>query len=101
VDFQRFYWGQWEISEDDKYLFDLAKEYHQRTEEYDQFVCTGRTEKGIAMPTASVEMRLINKNALLILHELTERSRHERNITPDRVKKAISEARTTHYKSGK
>lgn len=57
-------------TEKDSRLYELAKQYHAETEAYDQFVCTSRNERGIAIPVNSYELRLINRNALKIRERL-------------------------------
>jgi len=53
-------------------LYELAKQYHKETEAYNQRVCSGRTERGVAIPVDSYEFRLINRNALKALTRLLD-----------------------------
>ena len=56
-------------------LLDLAMEYHRRCEAYDRIVCTGPIgPEGCVLPATPREMGLINRNARLILRELTHRA---------------------------
>lgn len=50
-------------------LFDLAKEYNERCEAYDQIICTGQ-KYGEAIPMSSKEYGLINKHAISVKEEL-------------------------------
>jgi hypothetical protein len=51
-------------------LYDLAAEYHRRSEAYDRCVCTGEIRHGGIMPTNNHEFRLITKRAKELLKEL-------------------------------
>ncbi len=51
-------------------LYNLAKEYHRRSEAYDRCVCTGEIRHGEIMPANDYEFRLINKKAKELLKEL-------------------------------
>lgn len=62
--------GDFTPTEKDHRLYELAKQYHAVTEAYDQSVCTGRNERGIAIPVNSYELILINRNALKIRERL-------------------------------
>jgi len=55
-------------------LFDLAEEYHYRTEKYDRMVCTGEIRYGGIMPRTDHERTLINKNAIKVREEMCRRA---------------------------
>jgi hypothetical protein len=70
-DFQDIYLGVWPAREE-KCLYELATEYHERTETYDRTVCTGGFRNGRILPATGHETMLINRNALAIRQELRE-----------------------------
>ena len=62
--FQREYLGvPWQMSPQDKQLRDLAIQYHERTERFDQAHCQHRSKRGIAIPSTPGEMILCSRNA--------------------------------------
>lgn len=71
MDFGKQFMGTFEISEKDRFLYDLAQQYHERCEAYDQTVCTGRRD-GIAIPRDSEQLGLINRHALQVRRELLQ-----------------------------
>ena len=60
----------------DRWLIDLAKEYHTRTEAYDRAICTGPILHGGIMPETPHQHRAIQRNALAIHRELLEKARN-------------------------
>ena len=68
--------GDFTPTEKDRRLYDLAKQYHEETEAYDQTVCSVKNERGVAMPKDYYELRLIGQNALKVRKRLI-------NETPD------------------
>ena len=64
--------GEFRISELERQIDAIAMEYHERTEAYDQTVCSGIRD-GIAMPATNEEFGLINRNALKVRKELLAR----------------------------
>lgn len=61
--FEENYIQKFEISEREKQLMSLAKEYHDACDVYDNRICSGKNEYGESMPRTSVEFQLINQNA--------------------------------------
>ncbi|MDO6426211.1 hypothetical protein Q4489_04265 [Thalassotalea sp. 1_MG-2023] len=61
--FQQQYLGEFVISEEEKVLHNLAKQYHEETENYDRIVCSARNERGVAVPVNGWELVNINRNA--------------------------------------
>ena len=59
----------------ERWLVDLAKEYHARTEAYDRAICTGPILHGGIMPETPHQHRAIQRNALAIHRELYEKAR--------------------------
>ena len=55
-------------------LWDLAREYHRRTEEYDRTVCTGPLRDGGALPATHHELGLSNVNARKVRQEIQQRT---------------------------
>lgn len=82
------------IGQHDKYLNDLAKEYHDRTEAYDKLVCTGGIGPGGSiMPADHHESTDINRHALRVLAELQAKACREQSIKGDKVTQAIQQRR--------
>ena len=59
----------------ERWLVDLAKEYHTRTEAYDRNVCTGPILRGGIMPETPHQHRAIQRNATAVHRELFEKAR--------------------------
>jgi len=76
-DFHQEYRGifQYETARD-RWLIDLAKEYHTRTEDYDRAICTGPILHGGIMPETPHQHRAIQRNALAIHRDLFEKARN-------------------------
>lgn len=89
-DFQREYMGEWESP--DKDLYNMAKLYHDNCEAYDQLVCMGRNERGVAIPATGEEFRLVAQYAQLQLKELVEQGPYGKNT----LGKAISDYHIEH-----
>jgi hypothetical protein len=88
--FKEMYLGKWpEPSEQDKYLYKLAIEYHKRTETYDRAICTGLIRNNMILPRTGNEMTLINQNAAKIKIELVNRAMNEHGIEQKQVLQAI------------
>ncbi|HEV3436895.1 MAG TPA: hypothetical protein VG122_06030 [Gemmata sp.] len=74
---------------DGRALWDLAKEYHERTEAYDRTVCTGPIGRdGGIMPANGRESGLINRNAAAVRKEIAARA-VEMGFTLDKLQEAI------------
>jgi len=56
------------------WLREVALEYHRRTEIYDQRTCQFKNERGIAIPTSSLERTLCTRHARGVLKELVEKN---------------------------
>ncbi len=69
--------GNFEITERDQKLHELATRYHTECELYDRTVCTGPVGMDGVMPATPREMGLINRNAKAV------RSRIEAEATSD------------------
>ena len=71
LEFQREYLGiPLELTSEEKRLYELAREYHERTEAYDRTVCTGPVRCGGIMPADCEQRSLVNRNARNIYDEL-------------------------------
>ena len=86
-------YGDFTPTEKDRRLYELAKQYHEETEAYDQTVCSGRTERGIAMPINAYEHRLINRNALKMRKRLLD---DNPDIGREELHRAISRYAVIH-----
>ena len=80
-------YGDFTPTEKDRRLYELARQYHAEAEAYDQSVCTGRNERGIAIPVNSYELVSINRNALKIKERLL---RDNPDIARTELNRAIS-----------
>lgn len=69
-DLKRLLYGDFKPTEKDRRLYELAKQYHDETEAYDQTVCSGRTEQGVAMPINPYQFGMINRNAIQVQKRL-------------------------------
>lgn len=79
-------WQQeWQPTERDNRLHELATRYHTECESYDQTVCTGH---GI-IPANQREMALINRNARAVRKSLEEEAQRE-GIGREELSRAIS-----------
>ena len=65
--FKKNYIQKFEISEREKQLMDLAKEYHDSCDAYDDRICSGKNEYKESTPRTSVEFNLINKKTYLTI----------------------------------
>ena len=84
--------GTFESSAEDKYLHELAKEYHEKCEAYDRTVCTGPIGRDGILPVNSHERKLICENARVLLRGLMRKAK-ERGIGPVLTMKAIQNYR--------
>lgn len=66
------YLCEWQPSERDVRLHDLATRYHTECEAYDRTVCTGPVLRDGIMPETPREMALINRNAHAVRKRLTD-----------------------------
>lgn len=74
--FQQEYLGMFpQESARDRWLIDLAKEYHTRTEAYDRSICTGPILHGGIIPETPHQHRAIHRNATAVHRELFETAR--------------------------
>lgn len=64
------YLGAWTQSPEEKRLCELAREYHERTERFDQIHCKARNKRGIAIPETAGEMSICTSNAKRVYDEL-------------------------------
>lgn len=71
-------WQQeWQPTERDNRLHELATRYHTECEAYDRTVCTGPIGQDGIMPANPREMALINSNAHAVLKRLMEKAARE------------------------
>ena len=74
AEFAQEYMCEFIQDKDDIALRTLAREYHERTEAYDQTICRARDKHGFAMLQGSYEIASCNRYAYQVRRELTERS---------------------------
>ena len=83
-------WQQeWQPTERDNRLHELATRYHTECEAYDQTVCTGPIGQDGIMPANPNEMALINRNAHAVRKSLEEEAQRE-GIGREELSRAIS-----------
>lgn len=83
-------WQQeWQPTERDNRLHELATRYHTECEAYDQKVCTGPMGQDGVMPANQHQMALINRNAHAVRKRLTEEAARE-GIGREELARAIS-----------
>lgn len=80
---------QWQPSERDNRLHDLATRYHTETEAYDWTVCTGPIRDGAIVPGGAHEFVLVNRNAQAVERRLQEEAA-QHGISPKELHQAIS-----------
>lgn len=68
--FKKIFEGNFEISKHEESLYKLAKQYQEECEEFDLNKCTGRNEKGVAIPVNRHELASINIHAHKVLQRL-------------------------------
>lgn len=73
----------WDDDPTERRLKELARGYHERTEVYDQQVCSGRDEHGFAKPMNACESMLCTRHAWQVTRELREMCWQERLREPD------------------
>jgi hypothetical protein len=91
-DFQSEYLGEFKITEKDKYLHHLAKEYNLRCESYDRKVCTGQIGRDGIVPATREEMGIISRHARQVMKELTQRAERKHGLEPKLVSEYIRKA---------
>lgn len=78
-------------NETDQALYDLAQQYHERCDAYDQRHCTGKSPRaGEPLPANGNELGAINANAKEV-HEDIVRQGHFMGFTPRQIEDAIRE----------
>ncbi len=83
------YLNEWQPTERDNRLHELATRYHTACEAYDQTVCTGPMGQDGIMPANPHEMALINRNAHGVRKSLEEEAQRE-GIGREELARAIS-----------
>lgn len=87
-EFNRLYIGTFEMSEKDIELQNIAKQYHDACDKYDDTVCTGWSHRdGCSMPVNNRQLQLVNRNAQLVRLRLVKENQQ---FTSDEIRKAIS-----------
>ena len=73
------------IPEPSERTLELAREYHRRTEAFDQTVCSFRTPKGVAVPINIEELGECGMHARHVYRELLQKS----GASPDEWQVAV------------
>jgi hypothetical protein len=81
--------GNFEITERDQKLHELATRYHTECELYDRTVCTGPTGLDGVMPATPREMALINRNAHAVRKRIELEAERD-GFTREELARAIS-----------
>jgi len=87
AEFKKLYQGNFELSQHDIDLIELAKKYHDKCNAYDDIVCSGRRE-GVSFPVSHWEVVAVNKNALKVRSAIIKQG-ERKGYAPDVVRKAI------------
>jgi hypothetical protein len=80
AEFRRQYLGEFHVDPPRRYFADLLEEYNQRSEAYDQTVCSGSRD-GIAVPMTPAESALISHHARNLKAELLARASRQYGST--------------------
>ncbi len=80
--------GNFSESTEETELRELGKKYHTICEEYDQKVCSGSTEGGVAIPIGGYELGLININASRVRKQI-QREGMLKGYSPKQIREAI------------
>lgn len=72
---QDFYTQDFQLSEKDIKLRELAVRYHQEAEAFDRTVCTGPVVNGSIQPATARELATINRNASKLMRILEDEAR--------------------------
>ncbi len=83
-------YGTWlDETAEEKALRELAKQYHERCEAYDQVVCTGKHPKtGEAIPASPYQLRSINANAIRVRADIIQQG-HDMGFMYEQITRAI------------
>lgn len=71
------YLNEWQPTERDNRLHELATRYHTECEAYDRTVCTGPVGQDGVMPANPRELGMINRNAHAVRKALEEEAQRE------------------------
>jgi hypothetical protein len=96
--FRSAYFGQWiedtDIHKEEECLYDLAREYHQRCDDYDRAVCSGKSvTTGEPFPADNYQMEAINRHAIQVRDEIIGRGK-SLGLSEERVWGAIQKYHT-------
>ena len=83
------YLNEWQPTERDNRLHELATRYHAECEAYDRTVCTGPAGRDGVMPANPRELGLINRKAHAVRKNLEEEAQRE-GIGREELAQAIS-----------
>lgn len=86
-EFKKIHMGDFSPTKRDIELHEIAKQYHDLTEEFDQQVCRFKNEEGVAIPSSSSELRAINTNAKSVMERLCWMNRAK--FSDKEIRKAI------------
>lgn len=81
------------IPEPNERTLELAREYHRRTESFDQTVCSFRTPKGVAVPINHGEWGMCGRHARHVYQELQRRA----GVTPAEWQVAVFRTARIEY----
>lgn len=74
-------------------LQDLAAEYHERTEAFDQAHCEFFSKRGVAIPRTTAEILSVGHHAKQVFHELQAKA-NQCGFTNEQWQKAVTSAAT-------
>lgn len=82
------YLHNFDLSEEAAELHNLAKEYHEKVDQYDSIVCSGTSVRGEPMPLSHAELIMVNSNARYIRKSILWNNPH---VNPQALNKAIKD----------
>jgi hypothetical protein len=91
VDLRSLFQQDFQPSELDHKLYELAVRYHKETEAFDRTVCTGPVIDGSVMPVTPCEAAVVNANARKLFRQLGEEAK-ALGATGVEFRKAITRA---------
>lgn len=86
--FEKFFLGNFDVSEREMFILKLAQSYFDRCEEYDLTVCHGQIVDGCIMPASNEETILINVNAKRVLDDILITAKNH-GYTREELKQAM------------
>lgn len=81
--------GEFEITEHDLLLHNLARKYHEETEAFDRTVCTGTIRDGGIVPMNAWQFNQVLQNAAKVRKRIVQEGASA-GVTPSEIRRAIA-----------